>query len=95
MPIQTFTIQEITVLQQAAQKLMDNGAFAAARENMTKAEMKTSDSAAIQTHIDSITASIAGIDDKYTMLKANELSSLNDSLAFYQGLQTKILNTPE
>lgn len=95
MPVQTFTVQEITVLQQAAQKLMNNGVFAASRENMTKAEQKSADSASIQVQIDAINTSISSIDDRYTALKANELTNLNTSLSFYQGLQTKILDTPE
>lgn len=95
MEVQDFTSQEQLVFSQAAAVLIQNPTFAAARQNMTKAQMKASDSSAIQAQIDSINASISGIDSKYDTMKTNELQSLNDSLTFYQGLQTKILNTPE
>lgn len=95
MPIQSFTIQEISVLQQGAQGMVQNPSFASARQNMTKAQQKASDSATLQTLIDGVNAAIAGLDDKYVTLKSNELTSLNTSLSFYQGLQTKIQNTPE
>lgn len=95
MPVQTFTLQEITVLQQGAQKMAAIPSFAAARVNMTKAEQKAADSATIQTQIDNLNNAITGIDDKYATLKANELTALNASLDFYSGLLTKIQNTPE
>lgn len=95
MPVQSFTVQEIEVLKTAAQNLVNNPSFAATGQNMTKAQQKAADSATIQTMIDSISLQITNLDDKYTTLKANELTSLNASLSFYQDLQTKILNTPE
>lgn len=95
MAIQIFTTTEIQVLKQAAQRLVDNPNFAAARQNLTKAEQKTADGNAISVIITGIQAAIDGIDDKYVTLKANELTSLNDSLSFYQTMLTKIQNTPE
>ena len=95
MPTQVFTVQEMQVLKQAAQNLANNPVFAASRMNMTKSEQKTADAAMISAQLASIQNSIDTIDDRYTTLKAAELSQLNDSLSFYQGLLTKIQNTPE
>lgn len=95
MPAQDFTDADKVALQQAATNFINDINFAANRQNMTKAEQKASDSAAIQLKIDAINAQILNLDNKYTVLKANELTSLNASLSFYQALQTKILNTPE
>lgn len=95
MAIQNFTQREIFILQQAAQNLVTNPTFAATRANMTKAEMKAADAAAISAQIAAIQSAIDNIDATYATLKANQLTSLNDSLDFYNGLLTKIQNLPE
>jgi len=95
MPAQNFTNAEEQVLRQAAVDLAAQVGFVAARQNMTKAEQKTFDAAAIQAKLNQIQLAIDNIDSVYIQKKANELNYLNSQKDFLTTLKDKVINTPE
>lgn len=94
MPV-TFTTQQIQFLKQTYTKIINaSDTFIQMYENMTGAQKQAYKIAAAQSNIDDIQAQINSIDDRYVILKANELTNLNASLSFYQDLLTNFQNEP-